>query len=47
MHTFRLRHYQVRLRRSQRLRYRLARLLLGSILLLVLISVAYIVAGRG
>jgi hypothetical protein len=47
MHTFRLRHYRVRLRRSQRLRYRLARLLLGAISLLVLISVAYVLAGRG
>jgi len=47
MHTSRLRHYRVRLRRSQRLRYRLARLLLGAISLLLLISVAYVVAGRG
>jgi hypothetical protein len=34
MHT--LRHYRVRLSRSQRLRYRLARLLLGTILWLLL-----------
>ena len=47
MQTSRLRHYRVRLRRSQRLRYRLARLLLGAISLLLLISLAYVVAGRG
>jgi hypothetical protein len=47
MHTFRLRHYRVRLRRSQRLRYRLARVLLGAISLLLVIFVAYVVASRG
>jgi hypothetical protein len=35
MHT--LRHYRVRLSRSERLRYRLARRLLGTILWLLLI----------
>jgi hypothetical protein len=37
MHTFR--HYRVRLHRSQRLRYRLARLLLPAIPWLLLIAV--------
>jgi hypothetical protein len=41
MHT--LRHYQVRLRRSRRLPYRLARLLLGVMLVLLLILFAYLV----
>lgn len=46
MHTFRTRHYLVRLRRSKRLRYRLARLLLGAIPLTVVVAyvVAYVVA---
>jgi hypothetical protein len=39
--------YRVRLRRSQWLRYRLARLLLGAISLPLLIFVTYVVAGRG
>jgi hypothetical protein len=43
---FRLRHYQVRLLRSQRLRYRIARLLLGAIVLLFLTFIASLAAGR-
>jgi hypothetical protein len=41
MHT--LRHYRVRLRRSDRLRYRLARHLLGALILLVILGIAYII----
>jgi hypothetical protein len=46
MHT--LRHYRVRLIRSERLRYRLARRLLGTILcllliLLLIVGTAYII----
>ena len=41
------RHYRVRLRRSQRLPYRLARLLLLAVPWLVVIAlVAYVVGGR-
>jgi hypothetical protein len=48
MQTFRLRHYGVRLRRSQRLPYRVARMLLGAIsLVLLLVLAVYVVAGRG
>jgi hypothetical protein len=45
MHTFR--HYRVRLRRSQRLRYRLARRLLPAIPWLFLIAaLVYVAMGR-
>jgi hypothetical protein len=48
MHTVRVWQHRRRLRRSERLPYRLARLLLGAIpLLLVAIGIAYVVAGRG
>jgi hypothetical protein len=51
MHTFRKEHYVVRLRQSKRLRYRLARLLLGAIpvlsLALLVGFIAYLVAGHG
>jgi hypothetical protein len=41
-----LRHYQVRLKRSARLRYRIPRLLVAPILLILLIfAFAYIVSG--
>jgi len=40
-----LQHYRVRLRRSQRLPYRIARLLLLA-LLLALLLIAYVVAER-
>ena len=47
MQTLKLRHYRTRLRRSQRLRYRLLRLLLSSIsLLLLILLLAYTVAAR-
>jgi hypothetical protein len=39
---------RARLRRSERLRYRLARLFLGAIpLLLLAVVIAYVIAGRG
>jgi len=48
MHTVRARHYRRRLRRSKRLPYRFARLVLGAIpLLLLAIGIAYVIAGRG
>jgi hypothetical protein len=49
MHTFRVSHHHLRrLRRSKRLRYQLARLLLGAIpLLLSAVVIAYVIAGRG
>jgi hypothetical protein len=43
-----MRHHRRRLRRSKRLRYRLARVLLAAIPLLVLaIAIAYVVARSG
>jgi hypothetical protein len=51
MNTFRRRHYVVRLRQSKRLRYRLARLLLGVmpvlVLALVVGCIAYVLARHG
>jgi hypothetical protein len=48
MHTVRVWQHRRRLRRSERLPYRVARLLLGAIpLLLLAIGIAYVVAGRG
>jgi hypothetical protein len=48
MHTIRVWHHRRRLRRSERLPYQLARLLLGAIpLLLLTVGIAYVVAGRG
>jgi hypothetical protein len=47
MHTIRVWHHRRRLRRSERLPYRLARLLLGAIpLVLLAIVIAYVVTGR-
>jgi hypothetical protein len=47
MSTSTLRHYRVRLRRSRRLRYRIARLLLLALAAgLLTLLVAYIVTGR-
>jgi len=47
MHTFRKRH-RARLRRSERLRFRLTRLVLGAIQLFLLAAViAYLVVWRG
>ena len=41
-----LRHYQVRLKRSARLRYRIPRLLVAPVLLILLIvAFAYVVSG--
>ena len=46
MHTVRARHYRRRLRRSKRLPYRFARLVLGAIpLLLLAVGIAYVIAG--
>jgi hypothetical protein len=48
MHTFAMRHYRARLRRSKRMRYRLARLLLAAIpWLLLAVVIAYVIARRG
>ncbi len=41
-----IRHYRVRLRRSQRLPYRISRLLLLALAVGLLLLVAYVVAGR-